>query len=183
MDTDLEKLRRFCITAALVLITYMLADITITPNAEVKIFEVPFTVKRPDLLPIGIVLACFLGMVRFAYYGFLTGISPYRKRRLMMNSILGSKTTGSSLLMYLGSSGIDLKNAPENMKRAQDLVNVFPRFLRGSAHIKFEGSTPFLLIPFRSRIALVFEDLDYSAPVWLSILALFLLFWPSLRRI
>jgi hypothetical protein len=38
METDLEKLRRFCITAALVLISYLLADISITANAEAKIF-------------------------------------------------------------------------------------------------------------------------------------------------
>jgi hypothetical protein len=60
VDTDLENLRRFCITVALVLITYLLADISITADAEVKIFDVPFTVKRSDLLPIGLVTACFL---------------------------------------------------------------------------------------------------------------------------
>ena len=81
MDTDLEKLRRFCIAVALVLITYELADISISSNAEVKIFDVPFTVKRSDLLPIGIVMASLFGMIRFIYYGHMIGPSPYRKRR------------------------------------------------------------------------------------------------------
>ena len=56
MHTDLEKLRRFCLTAALVLTTYLLADISITANAEVKILDVPFTIKRLRVVHSGFAL-------------------------------------------------------------------------------------------------------------------------------
>jgi hypothetical protein len=52
------------------------------------VFGVPFLVKRPTLLPIGLALASFCAGVRFYYYALMLGTSPYRKRRDLVDTLL-----------------------------------------------------------------------------------------------
>ena len=73
---DLEKLRRFALTVALVLITYVLAGIVIEPKARVTVFAVPFVVTLSELLPAGLAVAAFFSALRFYYYGLMLGTSP-----------------------------------------------------------------------------------------------------------
>jgi hypothetical protein len=211
MDTDLEKLRRFCITAALVLITYLLADIIIKPNAELKVFDLPLIVTRSELLPVGVAIACFLGMIRFTFYGFVINNSPFRKRRDLMDSIevyvserprnwpegylppisLAKEHItygpGRSLWMYFGLSKLRLNSYNDSaFESAVSLASTFPRLRTARAYATKDGSADgdgLMVIPFRCRMAAFFEDIDYSAPVWLSAIALIMFFWPLIRRL
>jgi len=226
MDIDLEKLRRFCLTSALVLTTYLWADITLATNQAVTILGVPMTVKRSDLLPAGLAMACLLGALRFIYYGFLRTDSPYRIRRDRMNRLIAfSGSTpgkivrdlygdqremsadyelsqgdtvlleelpqytlaGKHLWMYFGQSEIRLRRLfTDPLRDVSELVDAFPKYRNARASIDnsaVPGREALLTIPFRCRTSALFEDLDYSAPVWLNAFALLLYEWPSLKRL
>ena len=78
---DLQKLRRFALAIALVLITYsVVAEVTVKPNiTQFGIIEIRVT--RPEWLGIGLALTSFISALRFGYYGFLMNASPARKRK------------------------------------------------------------------------------------------------------
>ena len=75
-------------------------------------------------------------------------------------------------------------------KRAAVFDNAFPKFLgaRASAQLVVEWGQDDdgesyatynldVVVPRRCRAAAIFEDLDYTAPVWLNLLALLFLVW------
>ena len=198
MDTDLEKIRRFALAAALILISYVVAGIRVDPNAHISPLGIPFVVKRSGLLPIGIALACLFSMVRFVYYGHMLGTSPYRKRRNLIDGLLvnaedGPFPKGETIWMFWGPRKFGLPVSEWDRaaveKRAAAFDNAFPKFLWGRASATVlsrrgyndqdEEYTTYnidVVIPIRCRAAALFEDLDYSAPVWVSLLALVLYF-------
>ena len=189
MDTDLEKLRRFCLIAALTLLTYVVAGLNLQATGDIKPFGIPFNVKRSDLLPVGIAIACFLGMIRFIYYAFFLSRSPYRRRRDLMEKIQSSilyKDDSLARRLYFGRS-ISTTSAIENQEALTAFLAAFPRFLGARVRLedrpRKDASTtlPFVVVPFRVRAAAIFEDLDYSAPVWVSVFALYLFVRPYLK--
>ena len=54
---DLERLRRFALAIGLVTLTYGVAGISLTAGATVSPFGIPFTISRPDFLPVGLAIA------------------------------------------------------------------------------------------------------------------------------
>lgn len=50
---DIEKLRRFSLSAALVLIFYSAAGVSLDAGAKASIFGIPFVIKKPNLLLVG----------------------------------------------------------------------------------------------------------------------------------
>jgi hypothetical protein len=207
---QLEKLRKFALTAALILITYRVAGITVKPNAEITAMGIPFVIKRLGLLPFGVALASFFGMLRFLYYGMALGTSPYRKRRTLIDNlivhfderidktgrpILGPFPGGQTIWMYWGARKFSWPFSTEDKdaveKRATAFDNAFPKALwaRTSARAVREENPSYdeagdehyfydleVIIPIRCRLAAIFEDLDYSSPVWLNIVALVIAF-------
>jgi hypothetical protein len=171
----------------------------------------PFVVKRSDLLPTGIALACFFSMLRFAYYGHMLGTSPYRKRRNLIDGLLvhadervmrdgrpiiGPFPEGRTIWMFWGARKSSLPvwewNRESVEERAAAFSNAFPKFLWGRASATIIGDESYneqgeeyvtynvdVVIPIRCRAAALFEDLDYSAPVWLKLLALLLFLRPD----
>jgi hypothetical protein len=85
--------------------------------------------------------------------------------------------TGKRLWMYFGASRIKVK-APSDFRQKQirELVNAFPKYRTFRATIgistDYPTTEPVLTIPYVCRASALYEDLDYSAPVWLSLLAL-----------
>ena len=77
---DLQKIRRFALAVGLVLITYSVA-LEFNFDEEVRPLGLPFKVVEPWLLPIGLMLTSFYGLLRFWYYGCLLTASPARRRR------------------------------------------------------------------------------------------------------
>lgn len=80
MDPDLEKLRRFSLMVGLLLITYAFA-VDFDPSKTISPLGLSMKVTRPELLPIGLVLASLYSSLRFAYYGYVAGMSPSPPRR------------------------------------------------------------------------------------------------------
>jgi hypothetical protein len=59
-EPDIEKLRRFSLVVALITLTYSVAGISLVPDPGISVIGLTFKVSRPDLLPIGLVLASVL---------------------------------------------------------------------------------------------------------------------------
>lgn len=205
-DADLGRLRRFALTAALVLLTYELAGINIEPNARISVFGVPFRVSRPDLLPVGLALASLCTAARFYYYGLMLATSPHRRRRDLIDDLtvhsdefiqpdgsvkIGIFPHGREIPMYWGprkfSKGPWHWDKALVEKHAAAFDNAFPKFARARAHAKvvtemFTGPdgeehpshSVEVEVPVRCRVAALYEDLDYTAPVWLNTVALLL---------
>lgn len=158
MDSQhLEKLRRFCLTVALALITVLAAGLTLTPRERIPIFGVPLAISRPALLPLGLAIASLCSAARFYYYGHMIGTSPHRKRRdfldqLFVESRQVSKPSrifnrkapliGRDVSMWHGPTEFDLflgERDWESAKRQGDAITeLFPRCFkqRVNANVK-----------------------------------------------
>jgi hypothetical protein len=95
---------------------------------------------------------------------------------------------GDILWMYVGSPKIQVR-APlnESQEKVRLLAGVFPKYRKIRPAIEqLSGhlwNDLVLTIPRRCRISALFEDVDYSAPVWLNVLALLLYSWPWLNNL
>jgi hypothetical protein len=199
MSPDLERLRRFALTAALILFTYLVADITPAPDTRIPVFGVPFQFGRPDLLPAGFALAAFYGCVKFYYYGMMLTTSPYRARRDALDALTAEwpkssvrALLGKDIYMYFGATTFSFEkayidNREEMERRGNELEKLFPKFLRARVKVEIpsravwemdqngepifhEICTLNVTIPKRCRLAAFFEDADYTAPVWVNVL-------------
>lgn len=187
---ELERLRRFSLSMALILLTLAIAGVTLEPGARISPLGFPLQLARPDLLPIGIAVAAFYGMIRFLYYGVMLGTSPYRKRRDILDSLYAEgKGPGKNVRSYFGPTRFT--TTPRHWDRdrverqAAEIPNSFPKFAGARVSVTVvsdtvadEAGDPLpshaveLEIPVRCRLAALFQDLDYTAPVWVPLLAL-----------
>ena len=71
MNPDVERLRRFGLIVALVLISYAAAGVELDLEAKFSLLGLPFIVRRPDLVLLGLMLASVYALVRFYYYGVM----------------------------------------------------------------------------------------------------------------
>jgi hypothetical protein len=190
MDTNLATLRRFALTIALLLITYAAAGIQIDPQASISPFGFPFRVERADLLPIGLQLAALYSMARFYYYGLMLAHSPYRTRRdLLDRASAPGQPGGHHVPTYWGPVRLESKLSVSTYEEAETLATqyreAFPKFAsarvsarpRGDVFTD-EGGDPQhyfhveMVVPLRCRMTALFQDLDYTSPVWLNLVAL-----------
>jgi hypothetical protein len=190
MTPDLERLRRFALGAALVLISYSAAGIELNPGAQVTLFGLPFLIHRPELLPLGLALASVYGLARFYYYGLMLSHSPQRRRKDLLHRLHaegGRGTYAGSVIFgpahYCTTPLIHDKAVAE--ASLHELIAVFPKVWKIRAHGMVEpvhitdedGEERTLweanvTIPFSCRLAALVQDLDYTAPVWLNMGAL-----------
>ena len=82
---DLERLRRFALAIGLVTLTYGVAGISLTAGSTVSPFGIPFTISRPDFLPVGLAIASLYAAARFYYYGFMIRKSPFARRKDLLS--------------------------------------------------------------------------------------------------
>ncbi len=215
MDDTLGRIRRFGLTAGLLLITYVAAGITVEPNAGISAYGVTFRISRPNLLPAGLALASLYGAARFYYYGFMLATSPYRKRRDLIDGLRVHSdefrqkgktrksvifTSGREIAMYWGPQKFSTSPLHYDRelieKRAAAFDNAFPKFAgaRASTQVVAYSSTDEdgeprssycvdVVVPRRCRVAAIFEDIDYAAPVWLNALSLLFFVWSLVRPI
>ncbi len=161
---DLRKIRRFALAVSLVLITYGLA-LEFDSTQGVQPLGLPFKVVKPELLPIGLMLASLYGAVRFWYFGCLLTDSPSRMRT-------GLQRRADGLVNDERGPGIPTPEFQAEFKKS------FPQILRGRrARIHYgveRGQVTHLAveIPWEVRVATVGEQIDYTAPIWLNIVAL-----------
>lgn len=167
---ELEKLRRFCLAIGLILVTYVLAEVKVDASKTVSFAGLPLTILRPELVPIGLLIASAYNAVRFWYYGFTLRRSPRKKRRHILNRFKWEAEGGYVLSVH---------HTPAEMLELESQIReVFPHFPRTEpmlVRVPARGTqTAKLTIPFRITLAGWFEDIDYAAPVWLNLLAVIL---------
>jgi hypothetical protein len=190
MTEDPSRLRRFGIVTGLALLTYAAAGISIESNTTISAFGISFQIRRPDLLPIALVLTSLYATLRFYYYAMMLGASPYRKRRDILDALYAKDgPAGRRTPMYFGPSKFETspwsQDHAEVEQRAEMLRSAFPRFAgaRVTARPIDQESTDddgetYLVwavechIPLRCRIASLVEDFDYALPLWLNLGAL-----------
>jgi hypothetical protein len=161
----LEKLRRFALTVALALITYVAAGVMIAPNTPIMFLGVPIIINHPALLPIGIAIAAGVTAVRFYYYAIMLSSSPYRTRRDLIDQLIehheehelpggsarvGIFAPGQRFWMYWGAKEATWKVTRFSLpvwqiereiveKRVASFENAFPKFLRARATATLES--------------------------------------------
>lgn len=202
-EPDIEKLRRFALAVALILLTYSVAGVSLKPGSGISVMGLIFEVSRPGLLPIGLVIASICAMIRFYYYGFMLKKSPYCLRHDAIDNLgdpryMRRKNAKGKIVnrvpVYLGPSKFETSIWEQSKEKAEEYCSrfpeVFPKFAgaRSSAKIRPEQSfneegepagiryTVDVEIPIRCRIAAVFEDIDYSSPIWLNLISLAIFF-------
>ena len=111
MTPDIERLRRFGLIIALILISYAAAGVGLESGAKVSVLGLPFIIRRPELLPLGLMLASAYAVVRYYYYGFMLSRSPQRRRKDLLHKLHGHGGRGT----YTGSFFL----APKFIQRHQ----------------------------------------------------------------
>lgn len=189
-DVDLTKLRRFSLAIGLLLLTWTVAGLELDTAESIKALGLPLKVSRADLLPIALVLGSLYGLIRFYYYSFMLGTSPYRTRRNLLASVENlNQERIRHLLPFFRPSVFERKalssDSANQMKK--DFENAFPKF--AFTHVLTEIETrrpdksvdPYYIfrvnIPARCQLAALFQDIDYSLPIWVNLVALYL--WTS----
>lgn len=143
-----------------------------------------------------LVLASIYGMFRFYYYGFMLGHSPQRHRKDALRKLHATGTIGTyDGSVFLGPAAYSTTPSIEDRHNVEtqlsEIINVFPK----GWHFRPQGSVEAvrgiddhgevytvyhaeIAIPFACRVAAFLQDLDYSAPVWLNLVAITLaLLW------
>lgn len=200
MTPDVERLRRFALIVALILISYAAAGVELDREAKFFLLGLPFIVRRPDLILLGLMLASVYAFVRFYYYGVMLKHSPQRRRADIFHQLHGYGGYGT----YTGSvffGPANYETTPSTSDRdavetqLKEIVDAFPKVWKFRAKGKIEANRsadengePYttysaqITIPFPCRAAAFIEDIDYTMPVWLNMLALALsiaTLWPS----
>jgi hypothetical protein len=189
-EPDLQKLRRFALAVALIVLTYSVAGIRLEPDCEISVIGMTFKVSRPELLPIGLVIASVFTTLRFYYYGFMLKKSPYRSRRDALDRlyVTPSEVNKKKIPIYFGKSTEFETELYGTLKKVtadiECFQNLFPKFAQAKVSVKglpersnSEESTSYIwtlkmVIPIRCKLAAMFQDIDFSSPVWLNLVAL-----------
>jgi len=194
-EPNIEKLRRFALIISLITLTYSVAGISLRPDAGISLAGLTFKISRPELLPVGIVMASLYATIRFYYYGFMLYKSPYRVRRWVLDGLYCFERPyiTRKIPMYFGPTEFEAKLTAEDPGKIQQYIDAFP-----DAFPRFAGAKPSLqlqqgraqttegeavtihsckvVIPIRCRLVAIVQDIDYSLPVWLNLISLFAFF-------
>ena len=128
-EPRLERLRRFSLTIALILLTYSLAGISLKPDSEIAIIGLTFKVARPSLLPIGLVIASVYATLSFYYYAFMLKKSPYRIRRDILDSLSSHEPKfqpGKEIPTYFGATKFETSISSGDRREIESVSRVFP---------------------------------------------------------
>jgi len=163
---DTTKLRRFALFIAFITIIYFLAGVEMDTPAKILPLGIPFIIKRPEFLPIGLVLTSMYCLVRYVYFGYFVQISPTRARQLLRK---GSPVHAPTL-------GISLEDFTELI--ANEVERYFPSF--GKLEASYDTSktdkqcSVTTKIPWIVWILSIAEDIDYALPVIANFAAVFI---------
>ncbi len=194
---DLEKLRKFSLSLALVIITYSIAGISVDPKSNISFVGFSFKVSKPELLPAGLIISSMYAMVSFYYYGYMLKKSPFRVRRDILDGLNAWEpkfVPGKKIPVYFGPTEFETSPWYDKREKIEEYVEyfheAFPKFawVRASAEVissqSFnEDGEPYMtyaakvVIPVQCRIAAIFQDVDFASPVWLNAFALTVFFW------
>ena len=193
MVPELYKLRRFALGIGLVLLSYSLAGIGLEPGGKASLFGIPFVIGRPELLPLGLIIASFYGLFRFYYYGIMLRDSPRHYRRTILSTLYPIEQKDKDrIFVYFGTSRFRALSSFSNRDRAKvyakKVTEAFPKFAGKKVSTKImpyqgydeEKNKEYiyynlnLVIPRWCKIAAIIQDIDYLSPIWLNVVALVL---------
>lgn len=173
---DLDRQRRFTLTAGLLVIAYFAAVVKPDAPLTFELLGAKFSIARPELLPLAIVLAAFYGALRFLYYGCLIERAPWQVRRQMLAD-MRPKSDGETF-------EYGLTDAQQLEPFVKELAAVFPYADRAGQGVSYsheihpETGAPFVRVTFRltrtMRLLAWLQDVDFTAPIWVNGLALLL---------
>jgi hypothetical protein len=205
-EPDIEKLRRFSLVVALITLTYSVAGISLVPDPGISVIGLTFKVSRPNLLPIGLVLASIYAVIRFYYYGFMLKKSPYRFRRNIIDNLHCSKRQyirgRKKVPTYFGPTefhaSLWVPDKAEVKAYIENFPDAFPKFALARPSMNINSKEVFtedgdsrgmrydvqVVIPVRCRLAAIIQDIDYSSPIWLNLVSLTtFLYWIGMGRV
>jgi hypothetical protein len=184
-SSDLEKLRRFCLAIALILITYVLAGVRVDSSKTVSLLGLPLTILRPELIPMGLIIASVYATARFWYYGLMLRSSPRKARTRFLAAFQNEPNKRGTYRVILTSE----RQRDSIQEQFEKVLPQFPRRRAELRRVKVaqqggEDRSGFLLeIPRRILLAAHFEDLDYTCPIWLNVAAPILAGCSLVRRL
>jgi hypothetical protein len=178
---DIEKIRRFSMAAGLILLTYSAAIVKPSTAISFTIFGVVFNIMNPKYISAGIILASLYGLIRFILYGMIIGRSPSKERSHLLTN---KEIDGMHNINLKDKSDIDitmkkLEYAFPSISRenggiiVREAIEPFGHGRKEGLHMVVHYSIRFKPTK-RTRILSVFHDVDYTAPIWLNVLALML---------
>jgi hypothetical protein len=196
-EPDLDKLRRFALIVALIILTYSVAGISLDPNSGISLVGLVFKVSKPELLPTSLIIVSLYSMVSFYYYGFMLKKSPFRIRRDIIDGLFASEpkpTPGQKVPIYFGPTEFETYFSYSDHEKVESYVanfpEAFPKFARAKASVRVVSREYFkedgescmsyaakILIPKRCRAAAIFQDIDFASPIWFNVLALAVFFY------
>lgn len=181
-EEQLSRSRRFALTVGLLLITYVLAGITMEPGSKIEPLGIPFVIARTELLPIGLAFASFYSGLRFWYYGILLAESPAARRRSLIKRLAeaSSDPSAEKIVSPEDEQVIELmKQAPRAFPRIPGAAitlktqEVDVPGWRTSRGDKSEESVRTRAVvgfdvPRSIHVAAFLEMVDYTAPIWVN---------------
>ena len=167
MTPDLQKLRRFALAIGLVLITYSVAGVELAADETVHPLGFPFKISRPELLPIGLMLASAYGLLSFLYYGTMLTESPARKRS-RYRSFVRAVVTEEGRVEFINRFH---STFPRVYKKHVKVSIKVPGYVGGSYLVE-DVQIPWI-VNFVARL----EEINYLAPIWINVIALGLAGW------
>ena len=166
MKPDIQKLRRFCLAVALLLLTYSLAVVEFAAPLEIRPLGIPIVVEQPLLLPIALVLASIYSTLRFYLFAIAATTTPWRGRAMIMSG-KAVRPVSSQLLKDIS----DLSKFVQ-----QDIVEYFPGYAGHRIELTVNQSGNNYDVEFkpspRSLLLGRLSDVDYVAPIWANVVAL-----------
>ena len=165
MDTtEIQKLRRFSLTVAVILATLVLAGVKIDVPVHVSPLGIPMTIERPDLLTLGLVVVAIYTIVKYIYFAMFIHASPMRARRELATRIDKTLFSGTDALEAFRS-------------RVQSDVNrYFPHV--GKTRVTFEFMQDAngcqvrnLKVPRFVKLLCRLEDIDFLLPIVANVIA------------
>ncbi len=183
------KLRRFSLAVGVILFSYVIAGFRVKEEFELPGFLGAFEIGRPELIPIGLVIASIWGLVRFWYYGLMIELAPWRHRRKIFASAKKVSDEGSYSIEFTRDSECDnfeiilQRHIPrfanrELLSKTTDItVDEPPDISEGIEKVKKIGNRLTFNISDRQRAAAWFQDLDFYSPVIVNVIALLAFFY------
>ncbi|MEE9189642.1 MAG: hypothetical protein V3U16_02615 [Candidatus Neomarinimicrobiota bacterium] len=174
---DLYRTRRFTLILSLILISYSIAGVTLNVENGISPIGIPLNISNPNLLGIGLAIACIYGIFQYGYFYIMMSLSPRKARKRVYEGLLPDGTNYSKTD----------KKYIEEVQKALD--EYFPR-VYNQKEILFnvvqdpeysdkgvpESTSHFLAKDFKisciTKVLYYIEDLYFYAPIWLPIVAI-----------
>lgn len=170
---DVAKLRRFALTAGGVLLAYAIAGVELKSPTEVTVFGLQLVVRHPNLIGHALAVTSAYALIRFWLYATVFGVSPMFARRMIRRG---------ETPRIPGRPNFTTAPADDHLAFLEATTHYFPHSVFGrpilSSRQKAKRSVK---IPIEMSIVAGLGNIDFTAPIWLNVIALSIYAWNVLR--